>query len=184
MWIAMENGVQHYTLNPLKRDPDNMPSEPPSPFGTTFHTPRHRLKVAFRAQSQIGWDNFLKGRLSRDWITCMDHHFESNGSTLTENECITTLIMRLWEHMDHIWTYHNNTYHENTNQKVARYKNEPLDRRYEEIWEKYGDLVERLHAFQTKHFENRQSIGNLNYESKRCWDNLAEQYITEAVSPI
>jgi hypothetical protein len=32
MWIAMENGVQYYTLNPLKRDPDNMPPEPPSPF--------------------------------------------------------------------------------------------------------------------------------------------------------
>jgi hypothetical protein len=83
MWITMDNGVQHYTLNPLKRDPDNMPPEPPSQFGTTFHTPRNRLKVAFRAQSQIGWDNFLKGILSRDWITFMDYHFQMNGSKLT-----------------------------------------------------------------------------------------------------
>jgi hypothetical protein len=60
MWIAMENGVRHYTMNPLKRNPENMPPEPPSPFGTTFYTPRNRLKVAFHAQSQIGWDNFLK----------------------------------------------------------------------------------------------------------------------------
>jgi hypothetical protein len=32
MWITMENGVRHYTQNPIKRDPDNMPPEPPSSF--------------------------------------------------------------------------------------------------------------------------------------------------------
>jgi hypothetical protein len=165
MWITMENGVRHYTLNPLKRDPDNTPLEPPSLFGTTFHTPRNRLKVAFCAHSQIGWDNFLKGRLSRDWITCMDCHFQTYGSKLTGQECITKLILGLWEHMDRIWTYRNNRYHENTNQQVARYKTEALDRRYEEIWAKHAGLVERLHAFQTKHFEDRKSIWNLNYES-------------------
>jgi hypothetical protein len=75
MWIAIENGVRHYTMNPKKRDPDNMPTEPLPPFGPTFYVPRNIIKVAFRAQSQIGWNNFLKGRLSRDWVTCMDHHF-------------------------------------------------------------------------------------------------------------
>jgi hypothetical protein len=74
-------------------------------------------------------------------------------------------------HMDYIWTYRNNVYHDNTNHQVARYKTEVLDRRYEEMWEKHAGLVERLHAFQTKHFENRQNIGNLNYESKYCWAN-------------
>jgi hypothetical protein len=120
MCIAVENIGWNYIMNPLKRDPENMPPEPPSPFGTAFYTPRNRLKVAFRAQSQIGWDNFLKGRLSQDWIICMDYHFQANGSKLTGQECITTLILGLWEYMDHIWTYHNNRYHENTNQQVVR----------------------------------------------------------------
>jgi hypothetical protein len=61
---------------------------------------------------------------------------------------------------------------------------EALDRRYDEIWEKHNGLIERLHNFQPKHFETRQQIGNLNHESKRCWVNLAEQYIKEALSPI
>jgi hypothetical protein len=100
MWIAMESGVHHYTMNPRKRDPDNMPPEPPSPFGTTFYTPRNRLKVAFRAQSQIGWENFLKGRLSRYWITCMDYDFQMNGRKLTGQECNKKLILGLWEHME------------------------------------------------------------------------------------
>jgi hypothetical protein len=76
MWLTIENGVCHYTMNPKKCDPDNMPTGPSLPFGPTFYAPRNRLKVAFRAQSRIGWDNFLKRRLSRDWITCMDHHFQ------------------------------------------------------------------------------------------------------------
>jgi hypothetical protein len=53
MWISIENGVHHYTMNPKKRDPTNMPTEPPPSFGTTFYVTRNRLKVAFRAQLQI-----------------------------------------------------------------------------------------------------------------------------------
>jgi hypothetical protein len=86
--------------------------------------------------------------------------------------------------VDCIWLYRNNRYHANTTQQVAHYKTEALDRRYEEIWEKHAGLVERIRDFQAKHFENRQIIGNLNYESKRCWVNLADQNITEAASPI
>jgi hypothetical protein len=114
----------------------------------------------------------------------MDHKFQSKGSQLTVQECITKLIMSLWEHMDLLWTYCNSRYHENTHEQVARYKMEALDRRYDEIWGKHNILIERLHNFQSICFENRQQTGNLNYESKRCWVNLAEQYIKEASSPI
>jgi hypothetical protein len=51
MCIAMESGVRNYKMNPLKRDPENMPPEPSSLFGTTFYSPSNRFKVAFRAQS-------------------------------------------------------------------------------------------------------------------------------------
>jgi hypothetical protein len=95
MWLTIENRVCHYTMNPKKHEHDNMPTEPSPPFGPTLYAPRNRLKVAFRVQSRIGWDNFLKGRLSLDWITCMDHHFQSNGSKLTGQKCITKLIMSL-----------------------------------------------------------------------------------------
>jgi hypothetical protein len=160
-----------------------MPAEPPSPFGTMFHTPRNRLKVALRAQSKIDWENCLNGRLSHDWIGCIDHHFQENGIELTGQECVTKLIMGLWGHMDSIWSYRNNIYNENNSKQVSWYKIEALYRRYEEIWENHAGLVERLHDFKTKHFEDRQSIGNLNYESERCWANLADQYIVEAALP-
>jgi hypothetical protein len=57
---------------------------------------------------------------------------------------------------------------------------EALDRCHDEIGGKHSGLIERLHTFQLKHFENRKQIGNLNYESKIFWVNLAEQYIKEA----
>jgi hypothetical protein len=71
----------------------------------------------------------------------MDHHFQANGSKLTGQECIAKLIWGFWEHMDCIWTYRNDRYHENTNQQVAIYKTEALDRKYEEILETHADLV-------------------------------------------
>jgi hypothetical protein len=72
----------------------------------------------------------------------------------------------------------------NNSKKLSQYKLEALDRRYDEIWGNHAGLVERLHDFQTKKFEDRQSIGKLNYESKRCWKNLADQCIFEAALTI
>jgi hypothetical protein len=79
--------------------------------------------------------------------------------------------MGLWDHIDSICTYRSNRNHDNTNQQALWYKIKALDRRYEEIWEKHTGLVERLHAIQTKHFGDKQSIGNFNYENKRRWAN-------------
>jgi hypothetical protein len=38
-------------------------------LGATFTTSKNLLQQAFSTQSHIGWDNFLKGRISRDWLT-------------------------------------------------------------------------------------------------------------------
>jgi predicted acyl esterase len=96
----------------------------------------------------------------------LNHHFRGNGSKLTGQESVTKLIMGLWDHMDRIWTYRNNIYHANNIQQAARYKTEELDRRFE----KYGKSTQ----------VNIQCIRYLHYESKRCWANLADQYIAEA----
>jgi hypothetical protein len=36
MLISMENGIQPYTLNLLKCDPENMPADPPPPLELRF----------------------------------------------------------------------------------------------------------------------------------------------------
>jgi hypothetical protein len=64
----------------------------------------------------------------------MDYHFQTNGSKLTVQECITKRILGLWEHMDRTWTSHSNIHHENTTQQVVRYETEALT----EETRKYG----------------------------------------------
>jgi hypothetical protein len=50
---------------------------PRKPFGVTFNTPRNLPQQACRTQSHIGWENFLKDRISREWLTyvrCNETH--------------------------------------------------------------------------------------------------------------
>jgi hypothetical protein len=68
-WMTIEKGVSHYTEQPHKRTTQSKENEPQKPFGVIFNTPRNLLQQAFRTQPHIGWDNFLKGLISRYWLT-------------------------------------------------------------------------------------------------------------------
>jgi hypothetical protein len=98
-WIAIEKGINHYAAHPLKRDKGDMPPEPQKPFGTTFYTPRNILQVAFRKQSYVGWENFLKGRICTEWCTYIKHHLASSNIKKEYQEWSTKLKLALWEHI-------------------------------------------------------------------------------------
>jgi hypothetical protein len=87
-------------------------------------------------QSHIGWENFTKGRVSREWVDVMEWHYKNEGLKLTGTECVTKLSMALWDNLQRIWTYRNTRFHEKDNETVARYKREEMDRRIHIIWEK------------------------------------------------
>jgi hypothetical protein len=78
-FIATETGINHYAAHPLKRDKEDMPPEPHKPFATMFYTPRNILQVAFRKQSNVGWENFLKGRICTEWCTYIKQHFATSN---------------------------------------------------------------------------------------------------------
>jgi hypothetical protein len=78
-WIAIEKGINHYATQSLKRDKEDMPPEPQKPFGTMFYTPRNILQVAFRKQSHVGWETFLKGRICTEWCTYTKHNLVSGN---------------------------------------------------------------------------------------------------------
>jgi hypothetical protein len=83
-WTTIEKGINHYTEHPHQRTASSKDNEPQKPFGVTFNTPRNLLQQAFRTQSHIGWDNFLKGRMSRDWLTYVRYneaHFNGHGKS-------------------------------------------------------------------------------------------------------
>jgi hypothetical protein len=68
-WTTIKKGINHYTEQPHKQTVDSKDNEQQKPFGVTLNTPSNLLQKAFRTQSHIGWDNFLKGRISRYWLT-------------------------------------------------------------------------------------------------------------------
>jgi hypothetical protein len=79
-WTTIEKGINHYTEQPHKRTANSKDNEPQKPFGVTFNTLRNLLHQAFRTQSHIVWDNFLKGLIIRYWLTCVRHNeAHSNG---------------------------------------------------------------------------------------------------------
>jgi hypothetical protein len=53
-WIAMEKRLNGYT-----RAPDG--GDIASPFPPRYNNSKNRLKLAFREQDKIGWDNLIKG---------------------------------------------------------------------------------------------------------------------------
>jgi hypothetical protein len=68
-WPTIEKGINKYTEHSYKCTVKSKNNEPQKPFGITFNTPRTLLQQAFRTQSHIGWDNFLKGQIIREWLT-------------------------------------------------------------------------------------------------------------------
>jgi hypothetical protein len=82
-WTTIEKGANHYKEHPNKHTANSYNNEPQKPFGVTFVTSRNLLQQAFRTQSYIGWDNFLEGRIRRDWLTYVRYNEEHSGTTST-----------------------------------------------------------------------------------------------------
>jgi hypothetical protein len=66
-WTAMEKVLHRYTRNP-KGGAIN------TPFPPTYDNSRNHLKLAFREQDMIGWDNLLKGQVGRQWSVYVKQH--------------------------------------------------------------------------------------------------------------
>jgi hypothetical protein len=71
-WIAVEKRMLSYTENPSTAN--DRPS-PTTPLPSTCNNQRNSIKLAFRAQSVIGWENVMKGRLAGEWTTLVRQHY-------------------------------------------------------------------------------------------------------------
>jgi hypothetical protein len=88
------------SFTPRLLDDDREGHQPlQKPFGVTFNTPRNLLQQAFRTQARIGWDNFLKGRIIRDWITYVRHNEAHSNGHGKSKDWSAKFIEGLWEHL-------------------------------------------------------------------------------------
>jgi hypothetical protein len=121
-------GINHYTEHSHKRTANSKDKEPQKPFGVTFNTSRSLLQQAFRTQSQIGWDNFLKGRISRDWLTYVRYNEAHSNGHGKSKDWLAKFIGGLWKHLKRFWQFRNNIYHQDNEGTIAQYKLKSLER--------------------------------------------------------
>jgi hypothetical protein len=69
------------------------------------------LKSAYHAQSKIGWENLVKGRIAREWIQFIETHNARQGYTLKARDWAPKFIGALWEHTQRVWKFRNSIYH-------------------------------------------------------------------------
>jgi hypothetical protein len=162
-WTTIEKGINHYTDHPHKYTVNLKDNEPQKPFGVTFTTSRNLLQQAFRTQSHIGWDDFLKVRISRDWLTCVRYNEAHSNGHGKSKDWSTKFIGGLWEHLKCLWQFRNSIYHQDNEGTIARYKLEARDMDMEKLWERHTELLPKLRDFQKQHFDMRQCIADLRY---------------------
>jgi hypothetical protein len=102
LWVTVEKGMLSYTEKSTKA---KVRPSPTTPFPPTFNNQRNSIKLAFRAQSVIGWEKIMKGRLTGEWTTLVRRHYENNGYKLKAADWTPTFIGSLWDHMCRIWKF-------------------------------------------------------------------------------
>jgi hypothetical protein len=71
----MEKGLSEYT-----RAPNG--GTIAAPFPPTYNNRRNHLKLVFREQDRIGWDNLIKGRMGRQCIEYVKQHIHNENIKL------------------------------------------------------------------------------------------------------
>jgi hypothetical protein len=176
-WTAMEKGVHGYA-----RHPEGGAIH--TSFPPTYDNRRNRLKLKFREQDKIGWDNILKGRMRKQWIEYVKIYIDHENIKLQAKEWAPKMILALWDHMLRLWQYRNNALHEDDCTPVAQFKVEALDPDIARLAVRHNALRSKLHEVQERHMERREHIQTFKHNSRQCWASLAKLYLDEAENRI
>ena len=125
------------------------------------------LQIAVTEQNEIGWVNFLRGRISKYWgktqgLYYLDAQIASN--TLSSQTFQTTLIKGAWTFFHGIWEYRNGILHDaNENINIER-----MDHRIRQLYQDPGNFVRpsSLSLFETFTLDD---CLNLHPSIKQTW---------------
>jgi hypothetical protein len=161
VWIAMEKELSGYT-----RAPNG--GAIATPFPTTYKNRRNQLKLTFRKQDMIGWDNLIKGQMGRQWIEYVKQHIHNDNIKLKASDWAPKMIQTLWDHMLRLWQYRNDALHENDMKKVAQFKVDAMDRDIERLELQIEYLRHTLRIFQEEHMQRVEHVKTLQHNSRKC----------------
>jgi hypothetical protein len=106
-WKATQKVIQFYRYNPDKQkmqEEDEPPiPQTPEPFQPTLNNVGNLLCQAYRAQSAVGWENFMKGRIVGKWENYVASHTRQSHIGLPAKEWAAKLIIALWDYLHRIY---------------------------------------------------------------------------------
>jgi hypothetical protein len=179
-WTATQKGIQFYIDNLDKRKVQEEDEPPilqaPAPFQPTLNNAMNLLRQAYRAQSAVGWENFVKGRIVRQWDRYISSRVRHNQIGLPTKELAEKLIIALWDPLHQIYIQ-KWVLDEDNQGRISRYKVEALQRKVEGVWDRYNKLQGRMDTAHQGHFQQWEIINNLRYDSKACWTTLPTLYL-------
>ena len=94
-------------------------------------------------QNEIGWDNFMKGRISNEWITKQQQHLQSKELITTRNNgttWATTIISTIWTDWIKLWEMRNEDRHGKDKTAQAKAERETIIRQVLALYEKACDI--------------------------------------------
>ena len=82
---------------------------------TDWEPPNTAIAEAYKEQTVIGWQHFLKGRLSKKWGTLLQQWYSANPAWRrleTKRRTLLILIGRLWTIYDQLWCHRCDVVHD------------------------------------------------------------------------
>ena len=146
----------------------NVPSPAPHPTQRASN-----LERAYHRQTKIGWNNFMKGRISSAWGDIMREHYKdypSKNPSINHRQFRETLITSLWTIYDKIWKVRNAMLHDPND--IEALGNVELNDRIRHYYDNSHDLLGPgdQHLFS----ENIQDQLSKSITIKRTWLRTAD----------
>lgn len=110
--LAILYGIQKWIE---QNDHGNSPPAitwPPSTF--TYHPINHRhIETAFNMQCTIGWDEFMRGRICKQWGDIIAQHYYHTEAPSSRNRATweQRILKSIWKIFDSTWTARNSLIH-------------------------------------------------------------------------
>eukprot|EP00978_Attheya_sp_CCMP212_P023145 scaffold70199_cov28-Attheya_sp.AAC.1 len=105
---AGNNPSSYGVLDSIKLHLDNWRKRRPPPSLSLYHS---CLQSALRAQSRIGWQNFLDGFLATEWEFVQANYYEQTESRRSTLCWLAGFIKQLWKASHAMWTSRNLAQH-------------------------------------------------------------------------
>jgi hypothetical protein len=125
------------------------------------------LKEAYLDQQEIGWFNFLQGRISNHWVSIQSEYYRLLDSRRTGATWARRLISHLWDLSWKMWLHRNHILHEVPNAETEKLQRK-LDRRIANEFHKNLDGLSTPHHYLLRRNPLRKVLKWPNHE-KTAW---------------